>query len=499
MDALNTWRRDSRALGWFSLIVFASLAMAACPSPVAIHAPRSDDANVAHDSCAGLATAECSRAQTLLRAAASFSNVRHEYLFDASSTISPGRGVERASEGAYSLLPMRCAEERGGPAANDGRLPPRVDPSTIDFTYVGVKIGEQLVGADADLTPWLSAGAEAAETNVALIALAFVRDSDPQFFGASSEVAFRDDACTCGRATHFVGAVKMGGLLSYEMTIRRGELRGRALEFVKARLQANDARVAQTSVGGLEIEGLETAAAEASAAAALSRPLRFRVRNPVPIAYALYPLSDVCRFSFPAPEVAPEITDFGVVPYGQEETKFLHVVNRAPLELRATLGERTFAIPALGSADVPWSWRPEGSALGCEPQTREEVLAFAPRDRDVPVTPRTQSVRVVARARSGKPAFGRHEHVDTGVHRKPDYAATKREWSCPADYAVAACRTERAECGDGRCASDGYAVNAEPTENGCRFGCSGPEGYFPGISSMFCRFDAVMECRLRCR
>jgi hypothetical protein len=405
----------------------------------------------------------------------------------------------------YSVLPTRCAQERGGPAAHDGTFPARIDPSTIDFTYVGVAVDQHLVAADADLTPWMSAGVEGAEKKLSLVALAFVRDLDPQFFGASDEVAFSGDACTCGRATHFVGAVKMGGVLSYEMTVRAGEVHGRALEFFEARLAASDARITQTVVGGLEVDGLEAAiaggaGARADAGGGAAAPkIGFRVKNPVPVAYALYPLSDVCKFSLPAPEVAPELVDFGDVPYGKEETRFLHIVNRAPIDLRATLGERTFAVPALGSADVPMTWRPEGDTLGCEMLTREETVQFSPRDADVPVTPRTQSVRLTARVRTGKAAFRRHEHIDTGVHRKPDYLATNREWECPPSYAVAACRTENAQCGDGRCATEGYAVNAEPTANGCRFKCNGPDGLLPGFSSMFCRFDAVMDCRLRCK
>jgi hypothetical protein len=177
----------------------------------------------------------------------------------------------------------------------------------------------------------------------------------------------------------------------------------------------------------------------------------------------------------------------------------VHVVNRASIDLRATLDGRTFSVPALGSADLPLTWTPAGDALGCEVQTREHALELVPRDPHAPVVPRTQSVRLVARVRTGKPTFRRHEHVDTGVGRKPDYAATEREWTCPPDYALASCRTERRECSDGRCATSGYAVNARPTENGCRFACSGPTGLVPGLSSYYCRFDAVMECRLRCR
>jgi len=477
--------------------------LVACPSRPALDpgsSPRDAGA------CAGLDPQECGRAQGLVRAASGFGNVRHEYLLDASSSIAPGRGVQRAGEGAYSILPTRCAQERG---TSGSRTDARVDPSTIDFSYVGIAVDQHLVSADADLAPWLSAGGETSEKKVSLVALAFVRDLDPQFFAASEDVSFAGggtaagEGCTCGRATHFVGSVKLGGVLSYEMRVRAGEVHGRALEFFKARLAAGDARITQTVVGGLEVEGLDAALggppSDATTTSVAPKPLTFRVKNPVPVAYALYPLSDVCRFAFPAPEVSPETLDFGDVPYGREETRLLHVVNRAAIDLRASIAGRTFAVPALGSADVPVSWAPAGQALGCEVQTREEVLHFSPRDADVPVTPKTQSARVALRARTGKPSFRRHEHIDTGVHRKPEYAATKREWSCPPDYALVACRTEQAQCGDGRCATDGYAVNAEPAENGCRFGCTGPEGLLPGFSSMFCRFDAVMECRLRCR
>jgi len=478
-----------------ALAVFAAgVLVAACAGlQPPLPANGVNGANGGPGSCAGLDASQCGRAQALVKAASAFGNVRHEYLLDAASSMAPGRGVQRANEGAYSILPTRCAQERTAPANEDGKglNLGHVDPSTIDFTYVGVAVDQHLVSADADLTPWLSAGAEGSEKKISLVAIAFVRDLDPQFFGASDDVAFSGEGCTCGRATHFVGAVKMGGVLSYEMTVRAGEVHGRALEFFKARLAASDGRITQTVAGGLEVEGLE-------AAIPTMKPLTFRVKNPVPVAYALYPLSDVCKFSFPAPEVVPEIVDFGDVPYGKEETRLLHVVNRASIDLRATLGERTFAVPALGSADVPMTWKPEGETLGCENLTREETLQFSPRDSEVPVTPRTQSVRVTARVRTGKATFRRQEHIDTGIHRKPDYAATTRTWECQPGYALASCRTEKAQCGDGRCASDGYAVNAEPAGNGCRFQCTGPEGLLPGISSMFCRFDAVMDCRLRC-
>lgn len=474
--------------------LFLAAVLAGCPGKPALDATDAAEKKDAQGkgSCAGLAPAECGRAKGLLAVASGFGNVKHEYLLDAQSTIAPGRGVQRGEGGAYSVLPTRCARERGTDNAA-----PNVDASTIDFTYVGVAIDSMLVAADADLTPWLSAGGEASEHKISLVALAFVRDLDPQFFGASEDVAFGGEGCTCGRATHFVGAVKMGGVLSYEMRVRAGELRGRALEFVKSRIAAGDARVTQTMVGGLEVSGMDKLGNLAAGSAPPT--LDFKVKNPVPVAYAIYPLGDVCKFAFPAPEVAPEVVDFGDVPYEKEETKLLHIVNRASLDLRASIGDRTFAIPALGSADVPLSWKPTGETTGCEIQTRDHTLQFYPRDADAPVVPKTQSARIVSRVRTGKPSFRRHEHVDTGVSRKPDYAGTRREWTCPEDYAVSACRTEKPQCGDGKCASDGYAVNAEPVANGCRFSCKGPEGLLPGLSSNYCRFDAVMECHLRCR
>jgi hypothetical protein len=480
----------------FALSFGASLL--ACPGAPGPLDPKKPEGKSAGGACAGLDTPECGRAKGLLGAASAFGNVRHEYLLDPASSMVPGRGVQRTG-GAFTVLPTRCASTRthGDESTYGGERPSstKVDASTIDFSYIGVAIDQSLVSAEADLAPWLSAGAEATERKVSLVAVAFVRDLDPQFFGASDDVAFNGSECSCGRATHFVGAVKMGGLISYEMTVRAGELHGHALDFVRARVAAGDTRITQTVVGGLEVDGLDGLSGSSSTS---SKPLAFRVKNPVPIAYAVYPLADVCKFAFPAPEVSPNALDFGEVPGGREETRLLHVVNRASLDVRATVGERTFAIPALGSIDVPMSWRPTVTAAGCETQTREDTLQFYPRDPSAPVTPKMQSTRVVSRVRTGKPDFKRHEHIDSGSGRKPEYASTRREFTCPPDYVVASCRTEKAQCGDGSCSTDGYAVNAEPGPNGCRFGCKGPESILPGLSSNFCRFDAVMECRLRC-
>ncbi len=471
-----------------TLALLAS-SLAACPKPAAIGPGEPTPKNAGPEVCAGLASAECGRAKGLLAAASAFGNVRHEYLLDPASAMVPGRGVQRADGGSFTVLPTRCASAK----ANHPDGSARVDASTIDFSYIGVAVDQALVSADADLAPWLSVGGEASEHKVSLVAVAFVRDLDPQFFGASEEVAFGGDACTCGRATHFVGSVKMGGLIAYEMRVRAAEVHGHALDFVRARVAAGDARITQTVVGGLEVDGLDGISASNAA-----RPLAFRVKTPVPIAYAVYPLADVCKLSFPAPEVSPEAIDFGDVPDGQEATRLVHVVNRAPIDLRATIGERTFAVPALGSIDAPLSWRPSAPVAGCQKQTREDTLQFYPSDASAPVSPKVQSVRLTSQVRTGKADFRRHEHVDSGSGRKPDYASTRREFTCPPDYVVASCRTTNAQCGDGKCATDGYAVNAEPAPNGCRFGCKGPESILPGLSSNFCRFDAVMECRLRC-
>ncbi len=467
-------------------ILTAAVALLGCPGARGQLGPGATSSTGA-GACAGLEGAACGRAKSLLDAASAFGNVRHEIMLDPTSAMVPGRGVQRADAGSFTVLPTQCASERA--PRGDGM---RVDASTIDFSYVGVAIDQALISADADLMPWLSASSEVTEHTISLVAIAFVRELDPQFFAASPEVTFGGESCSCGRATHFIGSVKMGGLIAYEMRVRSAELRGHALDFVRARIAAGDVRITQTVVGGLEIDGLH------DAAAGPREPLGFRVKTPVPIAYAVYPLGDVCKFAFPAPEVSPETLDFGDVPDGQEASRLVHVVNRAAIDLRTTVGDRTFSLPALGSADIPLSWRATAPTAGCQAQTREDTLLFHPSDETAPVTPKMQSVRIVSHVRTGKADFKRHEHVDSGSGRKPDYASTHREFTCPPDYVVASCRTTNAQCGDGQCATDGYAVNAEPAPNGCRFGCKGPESLLPGLSPHFCRFDAVMECRLRC-
>jgi hypothetical protein len=437
-------------------------------------------------SCGALGAVECTRARGLIAAAGTFSDVKHDYILDPTASFSPGRGIERTASGLWSAVPSACAQaDAAAPAA-------KVDAQTIDFGFVGVAVDTTLVSADADLTPFLGAGGEASTHKIRLVAIAFARDLDPQFFDASPNVTYGAEGCACGRATHFIGAVKVGGMLSFETEVRAGEVHARAIDFVRARLADSHASVTETRVGGLEVEGLE-----AALAGGVSRPLTFKVASPVPLAYAVYPIADVCRFALPAPDVSPTPMDFGDAAYGKESTRLLHVVNRASIDLHAVLGARTFAVPARGSLDVPLTWAPEGDAPGCEAQTREETVLFVPQDPAAPVTPKQQTARVVEQVRTGRPAVARTEHIDTGESRRPTYAATSRDWTCPPDFTVSACRVEQPQCADTTrtCTSDGYGVVAAQVGNGCHFACSGPNAI---LSAQFCRFDATMECRLRC-
>lgn len=460
----------------------AVAALAGCPTRPPVVAPPAAPA------CGGLDGVACNRARGLAAAVSAFGNVKHELILDSTSTFAPGRGLQRSEDGAWSATTTACAR----PIARGSA--PAVDAATIDFGYVGVAIDNVLVGADADLTPYVGGGASASTHRLRLVAIAFARDLDPQFFEATDDVTYGDAACACGRATHFVGAVKMGGMLSFEIDVRAAEVHGRALELFRARFEANDARVVETRVGGLEVEGLD-----ASLRAPGARPLAFRIASPVPVAYAVYPVADVCKFSFPEPEVTPAPLDFGDVPYGAVGARLMHVVNRAPIDLFAHYGDKIIDVPAHASLDIEARWSPQGDAAGCDAQTREETIAFTPRDTRAPVTPKTRSVRVVERVRSGRPTTVQRVHVDTGESRAPDYAKTNRDIACPADYVVAGCRTENAQCGDdaGACAQKGYALAATMSGNGCHFACTGPSALLP-FTSNFCRFDAVAECRLRC-
>jgi hypothetical protein len=211
----------------------------------------------------------------------------------------------------------------------------------------------------------------------------------------------------------------------------------------------------------------------------------------------VYPVADVCKFAFPEPEVTPAPLDFGDVPYGTTAKRLVHVVNRAPFDLFAQYDEKIIDVPAYATIDLEARWSPQGDAAGCDTQTREETITFTPRDSRAPITPNKRSVRVVEHVRSGRAVMTQRAHIDTGESRAPDYARTNRDIACPADYAVTACRTENAQCGDGACEQKGYALAATMSGNGCHFGCTGPSTIVP-FTANFCRFDAVTECRLRC-
>jgi hypothetical protein len=125
-------------------------------------------------------------------------------------------------------------------------------------------------------------------------------------------------------------------------------------------------------------------------------------------------------------------------------------------------------------------------------------MVLLPKASGAPVVPRQHSVRLPESLRTGKGTIVQADHVDTGEKRRPEYATTQRDWTCPADRIVAGCRTQGAQCGDKNhdCTSDGYTLTAETRGNGCHFGCNGPNSIL--TASNFCRFDAVMECRLAC-
>jgi hypothetical protein len=416
------------------------------------------------------------------------SNVSHDYLLDPASSFAPGRGLERLPSGLWSATTTACAQPHAGHAGAG-----RVDATTIDYGFVGVAVDDTIVGADVDIGPYFSAGGSAGTHALRLVAIAFVRDLDPQFFDASEDVTYAGAACACARASHFVGAVKMGGMLSYDVDAKEGEVHGRALDFVRATLEARGAHVTETRVGGLEVEGIDALLAPGGSA----RPrIAFHVSNPVPIAYDVYPLEDVCKFALPEPEVTPVPLDFGDAAYGVEVTRLIHVVNRAAVDVTASYHGTDLVVPARGSADLNASWSPQGDGLGCDVQEREEEIVFSPADATAPCTPKRRAVRVEERVRAGRSSAVQRQHVDTGTHRAPDYRATAFDLACPPDYAPSACRAENADCHGGPCTSGGYALTATLTGAGCHFGCQGPTSLILPTNS--CRFDGVLECRLRC-
>jgi hypothetical protein len=420
----------------------------------------------------------------LLDAAKSFGNVEHDFVLDPTSALVPGRGLEKTAAGAWKLTPLECA------TAKQAGVTAEAATTDIDFSYVGLAVDSTLVGADADLSPYFAAGAEASVHTLRLTAIAIVRDRDPQFFRAGTSLRMGEGACECGRATHFASAVKYGGMLAYETTVRKSDVHASALGLFRARLAANDGTVKQVSIGGLVVTGLDAAGKGTYA------PLSFKVNKPVPVAYATYPVSDVCEFAFPEPDVSPSPLDFGAVS-GAPAERLLHVQSRAPIDSLVTYNELTVMLPAEGSVDIPVRWSDTSAKQGCHLDTREEALQVRPKDSAARAVPKELSVRISERALTGAPVAVQREHLDSGEARRPDYAATNKTYRCPEHYVPSACRVENAACADGKgCTIDGYVVRSERTQEGCHFECAGPTSYLIGKNA--CRFDAITECVQSC-
>jgi hypothetical protein len=496
-----------------TLALLAVLASSGCPGPPPLPGLPQKGAPAAKKGApvAGCRTATCTGVEALVAAVSAYGNVRHDFLLDTASALAPGRGLERGADGTYVPVPTACARPRpqqappkavpsgesGAPAVT-GAGPPRGE-AAIDFRYVGVAVDSVLVGGDVDLAGYFAAGGSVEKRRVRLLAMALVADDDPQFFEASEAVTPAPGpggACSCGRATHFVGAAKRGAMVSYEMDVTSIEGHGSALGLFQARLAKGDESVAMTTIGELSIAGLDPGSPGKTASTAM----RFEVKKAVPFAYAVYPVADVCRFSFPEPELAPLPLDLGVLPYGMSLTRPLHIQNRAAFDVLVTHGGRELNVPAFGSAELPMIWTPEGSAIGCERQRKEETLAVRPRDAKTPATPRERTVAVPLTVVTGMPSFSKHEPVSTGHARAPDYDKASVDWTCPAGYVVEGCETQLARClsPSGSCMSHGYRLTAEEVDGrGCRFRCSGPKSTIWGDNG--CDYTAAMTCALSCR
>ena len=460
-----------------------ALALAFLLLPLACPTSRSLETD-ARAPCPSLGANECARARGLVAASASFDDLIRDYVIGDPSIAPLGRGLAQTAAGGWNVLPATCADRAPNSPAS------KLDPSAIDFASVGITVDGAWVATDAELAPLLADRTRAHV--VRLVAIALVRDLALPVVDASPAVTRSKAGCACGAATHFAGQARSGGMLAYTIEAHAGDARGTSLDFVRAALSNPRAKIAIDRAGGLEIVGLDAVLTGRAV-----RPLAFNVKAPVPIAIPVHPLADVCGLAFPEPDVSPQPLDFGDAPYGTPSTRALHVVNRASIDLQAILGARTFAIPPHGAIDLPLTWTPDGDALGCEIQSREEVILFLPGDLELAVSPKKQQAHVLERVRTGRPTVARAERLDTGDPRRPSYAATTRDWTCPRDFVRASCRADRPQCADGAraCTSDGYAVSAVATADGCHFGCTGPSA---ARGPQFCRFDAIMECRLAC-
>jgi hypothetical protein len=427
--------------------------------------------------CATLERASCLRARALVIAAATYADEQHDLILAGADAIPTGTGLRLVAAG-WRATASACARVMAP-------RPPAIDASAISYAFAGVAVDGTLVAASADLAPLL--GAPPASRNsheVRLIALAVARDPSPPSFEPTTSVTARasDDSCSCGDATHFAGATRFGATLSFDFHAPRDATHERAIDFVRRAL--GDARyAAHESNTGLAIDGL------ASLLDGDSRPLVFHLTAARPVAYVASPLLDVC--AFPTPEISPASVDFGVAPYETQATRTVHVVNRAGVPLQALVGAETVELPARAAIDLPLVWTPEGDALRCETQTRDESILFVPARRDPrrdAAAPTERRARVFETIRTGRPHAEQTEHVDLPIRRAEDYAATGRDWTCPGDYVRTSCRIENA--------ADGVTATADPRgQRGCHFSCVGPVS---GKNPLLCRFDAVMECALKC-
>lgn len=523
-------RRRAAPLRAGGLLLGALASALGCPGPpeVPVPPPRKPAGAAALPACK---ESGCSQAGALLAAARAFSDVRHDYLLDTSSAMVPGRGLSRSAAGAFSPVGLACARPKAEPAAPavagapaataapaaqtvaaitaapaataaPGAPAPAPGERAIDFRYVGIAVDSVLVGADVDLPAYFSAGGTLDRRRLRLVAMALVADEDPQFFEPTeSVVPAAGGGCACGRATHFIGAVKRGAMVAYETDVTAGEAHGTALGLFKARIEAGDRRVTMTSVGELAIEGVEGApVAGAKGGGQAFGALRMEVKKAVPLAYAIYPVADVCRFSLAEPEIAPLPVDLGVVPYGAAGTAQALITNRAQVDVRVTHGECTVEVPAHGSAELTFSWTPEGATAGCERQTRRDTFVVQPKDASAPVVPRERAVVVPLQVTTGMPTFSKHEPIATETGRSPDYARASADWTCPAGYVVEQCEPQLASClsSTGSCNAEGYRLTAEATADGrgCAFRCTGPSSSLWGDHG--CSYTAAMVCRLGC-
>jgi hypothetical protein len=262
-----------------------------------------------------------------------------------------------------------------------------------------------------------------------------------------------------------------------------------ATAFRAALLDAR-ASVRETRIGDLALDGLGRGHSITFAIRALA---------PSPIAHDAIPVADLCASALATPTVVPAPVDFGETPYGHTSRRVARISNDGDVPMRALRGTETIAIPARSAVDVSLEWKPEGDALGCETQTRDETLVFL---RDVPdgISPspvHEQSAVIHERVRTGRETITDTDRIDTAGRHEPDFEkATSHDVACPPDFVVTSCKADKRVCSDVAhdCSGDGYAAVASIKGNGCHFACKGPAA----DPRATCRFDAVTECRLAC-